>query len=110
MVRWDPQFFLQVGGNHVHHFAYGFILLAISGYLAIVRPKRSPPWNAALFGVGLALSVDEAGMWLHLTNQYYNETSENAVVLVAALLINLVYFREFWIKLPRAIFNELKRG
>lgn len=103
LVKTDPRIFLSIGGNHVHHFAYGFVILAVAGYLAIVRKRRSPPWLAIMFGVGLALSVDEAGMWLHLTNQYYNETSENAVILVTALLVSVVYLKDFWIRLAKDV-------
>lgn len=108
LVHNYPRIFLQVHGQHVHHFAYGIVLLAVSGYLAIVRKSKSPAWLAAIFGVGLALAVDETGMWLHLTNQYYNETSENSLILAIALLINIVYFRQFWLKLIKAIVGWVK--
>lgn len=109
LVRLDPRIFFTVNGSHVHHFTYGFLILAIAGFIAIVRPGKPPAWLAALYGVGLALAVDEAGMWLHLTNFYYNETSENALVIVLALLINLVYFRAFWLGLVREALNAVKR-
>jgi hypothetical protein len=108
LVRIDPRIFLQVHGNHVHHFTYGFVLLAVSGYLAIVRPRRAPNWLAVMFGIGLALAIDETGMWLHLTDQYYDETSENAVILVLAFLINIVYFREFWLRLIKEFIYWLR--
>ena len=63
---------------------------------------------AIMFGAGLALAVDETGMWLHLTNRYYNDTSEDAIVLVTALLISGVYFRDFWAKLVRAIVKPFR--
>lgn len=103
MVHYFPHLFLQAHGQHVHHFTYGIVILAISGYMAIVRTNKSPAWLAALFGVGLALAVDETGMWLHLTNQYYNETSENSLILAIAFLINIVYFRQFWLRLIRVV-------
>ena len=106
IVKYFPGTYLNIGGLHVHHFTYGFVILAVSGYLAIIRPKRSPPWLAFLFGVGLALAIDEAGMWLRLTNYYYNETSENTIIVTLAVLINVVYFREFWTKVAKAIFKR----
>jgi len=36
--------------------------------------------------VGLALTFDEFGMWLHLGGSYWQRASYDAVVLVAALL------------------------
>ncbi len=107
-VELFPETYVPVNGFHVHHFAYGFVILAIAGFIAIVRPHRAPPWLAALYGVGLALSVDEAGMWLQLTSYYYNETSENIIIVVLALLINLVYFRHFWIRLGKVTFGWLR--
>jgi hypothetical protein len=97
VVRLVPNIALNVSGTHIHHFTYGFILLALSGYIAIVTPSKSPSWVTVLYGVGLALAVDEAGMWLRLTNHYYNEASYDAIILIAAVLINAVYFRTLWI-------------
>ncbi len=99
VVHWSPRVFLDVNGTHVHHFTYGIILLAVTGYLAITSPHRSSRWLAVIFGIGLALALDETGMWLHLTNHYYDDTSEDVVVTVGALLVGIVYFREFWLKI-----------
>lgn len=109
IVRFFPETFVQVNGTHVHHFTYGIIILAVSGYLAIIRNGRAPFWLAIMYGIGLALAVDETGMWLHLTNQYYNDTSMDAVILVSAILINTVYFGSFWLRLTRLIFRQFKR-
>lgn len=102
-VHYFPGTFVQVNGQHIHHFAWGFVLLAVSGYLSITRPKRATPILAMAFGIGLGLAIDEAGMWLHLTNYYYNETSENIIILTTAVLINLVYLRQFWVGLIKEI-------
>jgi len=110
IVRFDPSLFVPIKGDHIHHFAYGFVILAVSGYLAVVRHRRSPPWLAFMFGVGLALALDEAGMWWHLTNHYYDENSENVVIVTAAMLIKLVYFRHFWIRLIKEIIYWLRYG
>ncbi len=108
LAHYFPHLFLQTHGQHVHHFTYGIVLLAVSGYLAIVKKNKSPAWLAIVFGIGLALAVDETGMWLHLTNQYYNETSENSLILAIAFLINIVYFRHFWMGLIKGISNWIK--
>jgi hypothetical protein len=110
LVHARPALFLQVGGLHIHHFTYGFILLALSGYIAVVRPHRAPPWLAFTFGIGLALALDESGMWLHLTNQYYDETSVDITIIGLAVLINLVYFRKFWFRLLRSLVYLAKRS
>lgn len=109
LVHYDPKIFLQSHGKHVHHFTYGIVLLAVSGYLAIVKKGKTPIWVSIMFGIGLALAVDEMGMWLSLTDYYYNETSENALVITSAFLISIVYLKDFWIRLVKELVNLLKR-
>ena len=88
MARRLPDLFLHVAGTHVHHLNYGiFLLAATGGYLLVRRPDRGPPkWAAVAYGVGLALTFDEFGMWLHLGGGYWQRASFDAVVVIAALL------------------------
>jgi hypothetical protein len=39
-----------------------------------------------LYGIGLALTFDEFGMWLHLGGPYWQRASFDAVVVIAGLL------------------------
>ncbi len=51
----------------IHHFAYGFFVLAVSGYLALVfHDSKAKYFISMLHGVGLGLAFDELGMWLRL--------------------------------------------
>jgi len=88
MSRSIPDLYLHVGGNHVHHLNYGiFMLSGVGAYLLFFRPRGL--WlnvAAAVYGVGLALTFDEFGMWLHLGGSYWQRASFDAVVVVAALL------------------------
>lgn len=62
-----PNLFLIIGDVHVHHFAYGFFVLAISGYLALIFDDAKAKYLISLLhGVGLGLALDEFGMWLRL--------------------------------------------
>jgi len=62
-----PEIFLEVDGVHVHHFTYGFFILAAAGYLALVFDGPTARYLISLlFGMGLGLSMDEFGMWLKL--------------------------------------------
>src|SRR5438045_8042204 len=81
-------FYLRFGQTHVHHLNYGiFILSALSGYLIFVRPDaRGVARAAGLYGIGLALTFDEFGMWLHLDDVYWQRASFDAMVLIAAIL------------------------
>src|SRR5687767_4689957 len=68
MTRLLPDLFLHLGGTHVHHLNYGIVLLAGSGaYLLFLRPTgRAATTVAIVYAIGLALTFDEFGMWLHL--------------------------------------------
>src|SRR5262245_52482027 len=70
-----PGLFLQVSGTHVHHFTYGIFVLALTGFVSLAWPRASRLWLAIAYGVGLALSFDEFGMWLHLTSNYHLDQS-----------------------------------
>jgi hypothetical protein len=88
MSRRAPDLFLHVGGTHVHHLNYGIFLLAGTGaYLLFARPAGRPLSAAAVvYGVGLALTFDEFGIWLHLGGGYWQRASFDAVLVVAAML------------------------
>ena len=58
---------LTVG--HVHHFAYGIFILAISGYLALIFDgPRGKYLVALLHGLGLGLTFDEYWFWIKLSD------------------------------------------
>lgn len=87
MSRKMPDLYLYVGGTHVHHLNYGIFLLAGVGfYLLFGRPGG---WNlrlaAGLYGVGMALTFDEFGMWIHLGGSYWQRASWDAVTVLAGL-------------------------
>ena len=46
---------------------------------------------AVLYGLGLALTFDEFGMWLHLGGLYWQRASFDAVIVIAAALALLAY-------------------
>jgi ATP/ADP translocase len=88
MERKVPDFFLHAGGTHVHHLNYGiFLLSGVGAYLLFRRPGgRSLTVAAVVYSIGLALTFDEFGMWLHLGGSYWQRASFDAVVVIAALL------------------------
>lgn len=87
-----PDLYLHLGGTHVHHLNYGIFLLSIVGaYLLLGRPGESGlRWATTLYGIGLALTFDEFGMWLHLGGSYWQRASFDAVVVIAAFLALIV--------------------
>ena len=88
MTRRMPDLYLYVGGTHVHHLNYGIILLSGIGTLALLTELRDRwLWLAiTAFGVGLALTFDEFGMWVHLGGSYWQRASFDAIVVVGATL------------------------
>ena len=88
MARKMPDLFLHLGGTHVHHLNYGIFLLSGSGAWLLFAPPigRALSLAAGLYAVGLALTFDEFGMWLHFGGGYWQRASFDAVTVVAALL------------------------
>ena len=67
--HYAPDVYLPWFGVHVHHFAYGFFVLAVAGYLALVFSEAKEKFLIALLhGFGLGLAFDEFGIWLHLND------------------------------------------
>jgi len=97
VARRIPDLYLHLGGTHVHHLNYGiFLLSAVGGYLLLVRPNtRIRRGVAAVYGVGLALTFDEFGLWFHLGGSYWQRASFDAVVVIAGLL-GLVVVAPAW--------------
>jgi len=88
-----PDLFLYIGGTHVHHLNYGIFLLSGVGAYLLFRPppreRRGPA--CVLYGVGLALTFDEFGMWLHLGGGYWQRASLDAISVIAASLGLVAY-------------------
>ena len=85
--------FLFVKGTHVHHLNYGICLLSLVGLLLLLlRPKASGLYFSTLaYGVGLALTFDEFGMWLHLGGSYWQRASVDAVIVVTGVIGLIAY-------------------
>jgi hypothetical protein len=81
-----PDLYLHVKGSHVHHLNYGIFLLAgVGAYLIFARPvDRILKIVAGIYGVAMALTFDEFGMWIHLGGSYWQRASWDAVVVLSA--------------------------
>ena len=97
MTRKVPDLFLHMGGTHVHHLNYGiFLLSTVAGVLLFVSLNEKQRNVCALFyGVGLALTFDEFGMWLHLGGSYWQRASFDGVTVLAGVL-GLIAFAPRW--------------
>src|SRR5881409_2000198 len=98
MTHHMPDVYLHVRGTHVHHLNYGIFLLAGVGAYLLFTDGPASHAAAALYGIGLGLTFDEFGMWLHLGGDYWQRASFDAVIiLVAGLgLAGFAPQREHW--------------
>jgi hypothetical protein len=94
-VRWWPGN-LVAGAVHVHHMVFGVVLMAVGGIAELAAPVHSLGWRgaaAAVFGLGLALVLDEFALILHLRDVYWSNEGRLSVdavfvaVGVTALLL-----------------------
>ncbi|HWC75477.1 MAG TPA: hypothetical protein VG454_16235 [Gemmatimonadales bacterium] len=86
MLHKMPDVYLHVRGTHVHHLNYGIFLLAAVGAWLLFTPGPAAPAAAVIYGIGLGLTFDEFGMWLHLNGDYWQRASFDAVIVLAAAL------------------------
>ena len=95
-----PEISIFIKGIQIHHLNFGIFILAIVGYLALVRKNNTSPLKIAkIYGIGLALAFDEFGMWLHLENNYLLRQSYDAVIIITVILFNTVYLNHIWKKI-----------
>lgn len=86
-----PDIYIPWAGVHVHHFAYGFFILAIAGYLALVfSGPRAKYWISMLHGIGLGLAFDEFGIWLHLRDDDPARWSYDGFLIVVGSALVLI--------------------
>jgi len=81
-----PNIYLHVHDTHVHHLNYGIFLLAGVGAYLLFSAGPAAPAAAVIYGIGLGLTFDEFGMWLHLNGDYWQRASFDAIVVLAATL------------------------
>jgi hypothetical protein len=97
MGRVLPDFFLHLGGTHVHHLNYGiFLLSAVGGVLLFLQLGPAPRRLCAVaYGFGMALTFDEFGMWLHLGGGYWQRASFDAIIVLLGLFGMIAFAPSF---------------
>jgi hypothetical protein len=95
MARRIPNLYLFLRETHVHHLNYGiFLLAAVGAYLLFAAPTGNSARRAAFaYGIAMALTFDEFGMWLHLGGSYWQRASLDAMVVLAAAFGLIGYAR-----------------
>jgi hypothetical protein len=93
-VSWWPGN-VQPGGVHIHHVVFGVIFMIAGGIGGIALPDRAL-WPlcvlSAVFGVGVALVLDEFALILHLEDVYWTKAGRTSVdaIFVAVALVGLL--------------------
>lgn len=108
---------LEVGGKtvifgyHPHHIATGILFLAIAGFVGLHYKGIAVTRIAALlYGTGLGLVVDQAG--LIVSGITYRDDHTEIFVLVvtiSAWMMSTVYFPEFWKVVDRKLARQYGR-
>ena len=88
-VSWWPGN-VTPGGLHIHHLVFGIIAMMLAGFLGFAL-QPGDPWLeilAAMFGVGMGLTLDEFALWLYLEDVYWAEEGRSSVdaVIFAAII------------------------
>jgi hypothetical protein len=92
--HYRPDLFIPWFGIHVHHFAYGFFVLAASGYLALVFSEPQAKYFISLLhGFGLGLAFDEFGIWLHLSDEDPARYSYDGFLIICGLIFLIITAR-----------------
>jgi hypothetical protein len=97
MTRRLPDLFLHLGGTHVHHLNYGIFLLSTVAAILLFAEmnKTQRAVCAVIYGIGMALTFDEFGMWLHLGGSYWQRASFDAVIVLLSIF-GLIAFMPRW--------------
>ena len=90
---------------HIHHFSYGIIILTLVGFYSLVmNPHGKKLFKTAfVFGVGLAMTYDEFGMWLKLTDVGVARYGILAVATITIIFISILYLDHHWQRFVKKI-------
>ena len=81
----------------IHHLYLGIAFLIIAGWLAInYKGQTLKSVTAIIYGAGLGIFFDVIGLLLTHFGDYYDGITYTVVVIVSLVLLNIVYFQDFW--------------
>jgi hypothetical protein len=72
---------VRLGGVHIHHQVFGILLIIGTGIVLVSATPQGAALNvaAAVFGVGVSLTLDEFALWLHLEDVYWTTDGRKSV-------------------------------
>ena len=80
---------VRIAGHHVHHQVFGILIIIGTGIVLVSQTPRGAALDAAaaVFGVGVGLTVDEFALWLHLEDVYWTNQGRKSVDAIFCVLV-----------------------
>jgi hypothetical protein len=80
---------VRIGGHHVHHQVFGILIIIGTGIVLVSEMPRGTALDAAaaVFGMGVGLTVDEFALWLHLEDVYWTDRGRKSVDAIFCVLV-----------------------
>jgi hypothetical protein len=80
---------VSLGGNHIHHQVFGILIIIGTGIALVSTTPHGAALDAAaaVFGIGVGLTVDEFALWLHLKDVYWAEQGRQSVDAIFCILV-----------------------
>ena len=88
-------------GVHIHHLVWGICLMIAAGSIGFASAGNNPWFDiaAALFGIGVGLTIDEFALWVYLEDVYWADKGRKSidatVIAAAGMLLLLFGFEPF---------------
>ena len=80
---------VRIAGTHVHHQVFGILIIISTGIALVSATPHGVALDiaAAVFGVGVGLTVDEFALWLHLEDVYWTSEGRKSVDAIFCVLV-----------------------
>jgi hypothetical protein len=80
---------VRIAGNHIHHQVFGILIIIGTGIVLVSETPKGAALDAAaaVFGVGVGLTVDEFALWLHLDDVYWTSEGRKSVDAIFCVLV-----------------------
>jgi hypothetical protein len=80
---------VQIGGTHIHHQVFGILIIIGTGIVLVSATPHGVALDvaAAVFGVGVGLTVDEFALWFHLRDVYWTSEGRQSVDAIFCVLV-----------------------
>jgi hypothetical protein len=80
---------VRLAGVHIHHQVFGILLIIGTGIVLVSATPQGAALDAAaaVFGVGVSLTLDEFALWLHLEDVYWAQKGRSSVDAVLIALV-----------------------